>query len=194
MALVPREQASRGRNARHHDFCGRADGLGPGAICAQPQARYVFVALARRIALSFAVFALGGSAKVLLVRESFITGAIGLLFITSALIGRPLMFWLVRGILQSVPAGESGKLARIREELESYADAPWFVRIMTVMTYNFGLFGIVEMVARIALALALPTERFLLIAPIARYAIAAVMIAWLYVYVIPAFRRGVRSS
>lgn len=146
------------------------------------------------IALSLGIFAFGGSPKVLLVRESFITGAIGVLFIASALIGRPLMFELIRGIAQSMPAGETGMLARAREELESYAEAPWFLRIMTTMTYAFGLFGIIEMAARIALALALPTERFLLIAPIARYAIAAVPIAWTYLYVVPAFRRGARSS
>ena len=83
----------------------------------------------------------------------------------------------------------SGKLARAREVLESNADAPWFRRLMTTMTIVFGLVGIAEMGARIALALALPTERFLLVAPVARYAIAGVAIAWIFFFVMPVFRR-----
>lgn len=138
------------------------------------------------IAVSFAIFALGGSPKVLLVRESLVTGAVGLLFLASALIRRPLMFELFRGIAGSMP-GE--KLARARELLESNAGAPWFRRLMTSMTLVFGIFGIVEMAARIALALALPTERFLLIAPVARYAIAGVAMAWIFFFVTPVFRR-----
>jgi hypothetical protein len=138
------------------------------------------------IAVSFAIFALGGSPRVLLVRESLITGAIGLLFLVSAVIGRPLMFELLRGIVGSMP-GE--KPARAREVLESNAHAPWFRRLMTSMTLVFGLFGITEMAARIALALALPTERFLLVAPVARYAIAGVVIAWIFFFAVPVFRR-----
>ena len=141
------------------------------------------------IVLSLAIFALGGSPKVLLVRESLIAGAIGLIFIVSALFGRPLMYELIRALAQSVPAGNAGALARAREELDSYAGAPWFRRLMLKMTMALGLLGVAEMAARIALALTLPTERFLLVAPIARYAIAGVFMAWLFRYVLPAFRR-----
>ena len=140
------------------------------------------------IAVSFAIFALGGSPKILLVRESLFGGALGVVFVVSALIGRPLMFALVRGVLQSTP-GEPTKLARARQELESYAQARWFRRLMTTMTGAFGLLMIVEMAARMALAFALPTERFLLVAPIVRYAIAGVAMAWIFFYVRPYFRR-----
>lgn len=142
------------------------------------------------IALSFAIFAFGGSPKALLVRESFIIGATGVLFVVSALIGRPLMFALLQGIMQSMPAGETGMLSRAREELDSFSDAPWFRSLMTTMTVVFGLFGIAEMAARIALAVALPTERFLLVAPIVRYAVAGVGMAWMFFYARPAFRRN----
>ncbi len=146
------------------------------------------------IALSFAIFAFGGSPKVLLVRESLVIGAIGVVFIVSALAGRPLMFEVIRGIAQSMPAGETGKLAEAREELESFADAPWFRRFMNTMTVGFGIFAIVEMLVRMGLAFALPTERFLLVAPIVRYAIAGVAVAWVYFYIAPAVRRAAASS
>jgi hypothetical protein len=146
------------------------------------------------IAFSFAIFALGGSPKVLLVRESLIVGAIGVVFLVSALIRRPLMFALIRGIVESMPQGENGKLAQARDELKSYAGAPWFGRLMTAMTVAFGLLGITEMAARIALAFTLPTERFLLVAPFVRYGIASVFMAWLFFYVAPAARRGAARS
>jgi hypothetical protein len=146
------------------------------------------------IALSFAIFAFGGSPKVLLVRESLIGGAIGLLFVVSALIGRPLMFELIRGITKSMFGGESSRLAHARERLESYAGASWFRRLLTTWTVAFGLFMVAETAARIALAFALPTERFLLVAPIARYAIAGLAIAWTYFYVMPVFRREAARS
>jgi hypothetical protein len=141
------------------------------------------------IALSFAVFALGGSPKVLLVRESFIIGVIGVVFLGSALVRRPLMIGLIRGIGKSMPAAQTGPLAQAREEIESYAEAPWFRRLMTKMTVAFGLFCIFEMAARITLAMVLPTERFLLIAPIVRYATAGIVMALAFFYVAPAFRR-----
>lgn len=141
------------------------------------------------IVVSFAIIALGGSPKVLLVRESLIIGATGLVFIVSALIGRPLMLAVVRGLGESVPAGDTGMLARAREELETFADTPWFRRLMTSLTVAFGLFAIAEMAARIALALILPTERFLLVAPIVRYTVAGMMMSWMFLYVRPVFRR-----
>lgn len=141
------------------------------------------------IVLSLAIFAFGGSPKVLLVRESLIVGAIGVLFILSAMIGRPLMLEVMRGVTNSMPASDGGKLARAREELETYAEAPFFRRLMTTMTVGFGIFGIAEMAARMALAFTLPTERFLLIAPVVRYAIAGVSLIWVWFYVVPVFRR-----
>lgn len=141
------------------------------------------------IALSFVIFAFGGSPKVLLVRESLIIGATGSVFIGSALIGRPLMFELMRGIGASLPPGETGRLAQTREELEKVADKPFFQRLMSMMTVGFGVLMIVEMAARMALAFALPTERFLLLAPIVRYAIAGLAVAWVWLFVVPAFRR-----
>jgi hypothetical protein len=139
------------------------------------------------IAFSLGVFALGGSPKVLLVRESFVSGAIGVVFLGSALIGRPLMLEVIRAMAKSMPPGEAG--AKMRHELEVYGDAPPFRRLMTTMTIAFGTLGIAEMAARIALALSLPTERFLLIAPIARWAIAGVVMGWVFFFVVPAFRR-----
>ncbi|HTU82879.1 MAG TPA: VC0807 family protein [Candidatus Acidoferrales bacterium] len=136
------------------------------------------------IALSFAIFALGGSPKVLLMRESLIIGVIGVAFVVSALIGRPLMLELVRGIVNngSVPAAA-------RDELETYASLPWFRRLMTTMTVAFGIFGVIEMGARMTLAFVLPTERYFLVAPIVRYGIAGLMMAWVFFYILPAFRR-----
>jgi hypothetical protein len=65
---------------------------------------------------------------------------------------------------------------------------------MITMTIVFGIFGIVETTASMALAFTLSTERFLLVAPIVPYAIAGVMMAWVILYVVATFRREAAPS
>ena len=48
------------------------------------------------IALSIVLLAMGGSARILLVRESLAAGATGLVFLISLLFQRPLIFYLAR--------------------------------------------------------------------------------------------------
>jgi hypothetical protein len=48
------------------------------------------------IALSLIATLLGGSPRLLLIRESFITGIFGLIFLGSLLFPRPLLFQLVK--------------------------------------------------------------------------------------------------
>lgn len=48
------------------------------------------------IALSIVAMALGGSPRVLLMRESLVSGAIGVAFVVSLVLARPLIFYLAR--------------------------------------------------------------------------------------------------
>ena len=103
--------------------------------------------LVRGIGLSLVAIAFGGSPKLLLFRESLITGLIGLVMIGSAVVRRPLMRVLSprRHALFPTPNSDvaavlpNAAFARAREELESYADKPWFLRIMSIMTVVLGL-------------------------------------------------------
>ncbi len=127
------------------------------------------------IALSLAGFALGGSPKLLLMRESLITGLIGLAFIGSALIGKPLMFVLAHASMKRQSAEDSAALAGL-------ADNPLFHRMMTVMTIVWGIGFVAETAARATLVFMLPVGRFLIIGPIVGYGTIALLIGWTFLY------------
>ena len=150
------------------------------------------------IVLSLLVLALGGSPKVLLFRETLITGLGGLVLIGSAMIGRPLMLVLVRYAFTS-QSGLSTVLPssvgeRARAELESYVDKPWFRRVMAATTAVFGLIIVAETVVLGVLVFSLPTEKVLLTRPIVRNAAAGLVLLWTFLYCLPAVRRGARED
>lgn len=149
------------------------------------------------IALSLMAIALGGSPKLLLFRESLITGLIGLVLIGSAIVGRPLMFVMLRAVLNGQSLDSMfprGIAVRARGELESYADRPWFQRVMSVMTIVFGLIAVAETAVLCVLVFSLPTDRVLIARPIVRYVTAGLLILWTFLYAMPAVRRGERED
>jgi hypothetical protein len=139
------------------------------------------------IALSFVALALGGSPKVLLFRQSLLTGAVGLVLIGSAVIRRPLFYALVVAALgpQAEPGADtpSNVWSRARAELESYADKPSFRRSMTTLTVFSGLLLILEAAVRITIAFELPTERALLVGPAVTHAMGGLFILLVLLYV-----------
>ena len=144
------------------------------------------------------MLALGGSPKVLLFRESLITGLGGFVLIGSAMIGRPLMFVIVRYAFASQSGLDTvlpgSVAARARAQLESYGEKRWFRRMMTATTIVFGLILIAETAVLCVLVFSLPTEKVLLARPIVRNAAAGVLFLWTFLYCLPAVRRGERED
>jgi uncharacterized membrane protein (DUF485 family) len=138
------------------------------------------------IGLSLLGFALGGSPKLLLMRESLITGLIGIVFVASALIGRPLMYVLASASLKRQSAEDSA-------EFETFKDDPAFRRMMTVMTIVWGVGFIVETAIRSVLVFSLPVGRFLNIGPIVGYSTIGLLMLWTFLYGRAAEKRGVLS-
>ena len=150
------------------------------------------------IALSLFVLALSGSPKVLLFRETLITGLGGLVLIGSALIGRPLMPVLVRYAFMSQSGLgtvlQSSVAERARAQLELYADKPWFRRVIAATTVVFGLIVVAETVVLGVLVFSLPAEKVFLTRPIVRNAAAGLVLLWTFLYCIPVVRRGARED
>lgn len=136
------------------------------------------------IGLSLLGFALGGSPKLLLMRESLITGIIGVVFIGSAIIRKPLIYVLANASLKRQSAEDSA-------EFETYKDQPGFRRMMGVMTIVWGIGFIAETTIRSVLVFSLPVGRFLIIGPIVGYATIGVLMLWTFLYGRAAEKNGI---
>ena len=123
------------------------------------------------IALSLLAFLGGGSARFLQLRENMVTMLIGLVFLGSAAIGRPLIFMLAR-------AGLARKSPEELAAFEAKRDLPRFRRVMTLMTlvWGFGLVGLAVLAC--VLVYALSIHDYLLVSPFAGYGTMGALALW----------------
>jgi hypothetical protein len=128
------------------------------------------------IVLSLLAFFGGGSARFLQLRENLVTGLIGLVFLVSAAVGRPLIYQLARaGKLREDPV----EAARF----ESLRDNPRFRRNMTIMTlvWGFGLLAQTAVACLLVFSLSIP--RYLIVSPIVGYSIMGGLALWTFWFV-----------
>ena len=123
------------------------------------------------IFLSLAALAFGGNPRLLLVRESLVTGIIGFLFLGSLLLPRPLMFYLARS---TTAKGSAEEMVR----LDSLWLKPRFVWSMYSMTWVWGLGLVLEADLRCWLAFSWPVQLFLAISPFISYGIYFSLMGW----------------
>lgn len=128
------------------------------------------------IGLSLIAYAIGGSPKLLLIRETFITATIGLLFLGSILINKPLIY-------------EFGKALAARQSSEDHAkfvamkDGPMFKDGMKVMTLVWGLGLLAEAGLRITLIMSLPVATYLIVGHVVGYGTFGALMLWNFLYV-----------
>jgi len=135
------------------------------------------------IALSLLAFLGGGGVKFLQLRERLVTMAIGLAFLCSAAIGRPLIYQLAR-------ASTRARSPERAAELEALRDNPRFRRAMTVMTLVWGFGLVAEASVSAALVFALSIQQFLIVSPVIGYCTAGGLAAWTFWYARRGMRRG----
>ena len=123
------------------------------------------------IALSLVAFIGGGSVKFLQLRENLVTGAIGLVFLVSAAIGRPLIYQLAL-------ATAARQSAAAKSELEQHKDNPYFRGSMTLMTlvWGFGLLGATAIACVLVFTLSIRT--YLIVSSFVGYGIMGVLALW----------------
>ncbi|MDP5239535.1 VC0807 family protein [Uliginosibacterium sp. 31-16] len=126
------------------------------------------------IVLSALAMALGGDARLLLVRESLISGLIGLVFLISLLFKRPLVYFLARATVtrQNAENGATG--------FHTWWQNPPAQRAIRGITGVWGLGLTFEATLRIWLAFHWPTERVLAIAPALGYLITGGLGLWTF--------------
>ena len=135
------------------------------------------------IALSLLAMLGGGGARFLQLREKLVTGVIGLAFLGSALIGKPLIYVLARASMRRKSEGEAQQF----EALQSHAG---FRRTMTVMTLVWGLGLLCDVAVSVMLVFALSIRAYLIVNPLIGYGTMGALSLWTFLYGRRARRRG----
>ncbi|HEX6562838.1 MAG TPA: VC0807 family protein [Chthoniobacterales bacterium] len=122
------------------------------------------------IALSLVATLLGGSPRLLLIRESFITGIFGLVFLGSLLFPKPLVFYLAKTTV--------AKQGMKQEVFESNWSIPGFRSTFYLMTMVWGVGLLFEATLKIILAFTMQIGLFLVVSPIISYSIYFGLLGW----------------
>lgn len=126
------------------------------------------------IALSLAALAFGGGPRVLLMRESLASGAIGVTFLVSLLARRPLVFYLARAtVAREMPDG----VERFEQLWHAQRE---FAAAMRMLTIVWGVGMTADAALRTWLAATWPIERFLIVSPILGYSVFGGLLVWTF--------------
>ncbi|PGZ94185.1 VC0807 family protein [Bacillus sp. AFS029533] len=121
------------------------------------------------IVLTLLLVFLGGSEKILLVRESLITASVGIIFLVSLLFKRPLIFYLGMRFIQNNRFAENWSIR-------------YFRFVMRLMTFVWGITLLAEAIVRVIMVYNLSTERYLFFSNYVLYGFIGAAILWNIIY------------
>jgi intracellular septation protein A len=136
----------------------------------------VSVVVVSAILLTVGATFFGGSARLIQMREAMVTGAVGLLFLITLAMKRPMIFYLARAMVAR--ATEGGVEAY--ELVWAQPGVPQVFRVLTVV-WGFGL--LVQTSVMCWLAWIWPIGRFLLVSPFISFGIFGLLMAWSLGYI-----------
>ncbi|MES5266767.1 VC0807 family protein [Priestia megaterium] len=119
------------------------------------------------IVLSIVAAWIGGDERFILLRESYVTGIMGLVFLLSLLTPKPLIYYFAMKFISN----KSVMTKRWEEEV-SFRH---FIRIMAAV-WGIGL--MIEALVKVVIVYEFPISKALVISPIAQYIIIAILIYW----------------
>jgi hypothetical protein len=127
------------------------------------------------IALSLLAYLGGGGVRFLQLREHLVTALVGLIFLGSLAIGRPLIYHLARARVRRVSAAEW-------QALEAIQGSDVFRRTMTLLTLAWGFGLVAESALACVLVFALTIPQFLIVNPILGTGFVLTLTAWTFWY------------
>ena len=128
------------------------------------------------IVFSLLAFLGGGGAKFLQLRENLVTGLIGMVFLISAAMRRPLIFYLARASMRRNAGPQL-------ERFESLQERPEFKRTMMTMTLVWGFVLVGRTLISAVLVFVLTIPQYLVVHPIVGYATMGGVTLWTVLYV-----------
>lgn len=126
---------------------------------------------------------LGGDPKILLIRESFLTCALGIACFVSLLLPKPLMFYFGRQMM-------AGRDPVKRAQFDAQYQHPYARFVHRLITIVWGVAYVGEFILRVVLVYTLPTAVVLLVSPFLIGGITVATILWTIGYVRYATKRG----
>lgn len=128
------------------------------------------------LALAF----VGGDPRFLLLKDSFVTGGVGLIFVVTSLLGRPLTF----AAMQSFSPGQAESLA------QRYRDDARVRHRYRLTSWVWGIGLLIEAALRVPLVFLLPIDVMVAVSQAMMIAAFALLIAWSSWYARRAAARG----
>ncbi len=135
------------------------------------------------ISISIIAVLIGGDPRLLLIRESFLTAALGVACFVSFLLPRPLMFYFGRYF----STGDDPAKVANYNAMWQY---PYFRQVMRVITLVWGVAYVGEFTLRVVMVYRLSINQVLAISPIVFNAITIGVILWTFAYSRYARQRG----
>jgi hypothetical protein len=123
------------------------------------------------LVLTSALVLLGGSPRLILIRESLLGGAFGIAMLASMLFPRPLLYYLVGHFV----AGNDPVKRQKFDAKWASKDFRVFIQLMTLV---IGVGTLVEAMVRTYLVFHLTTVAFLKVSPFVHYGIVAAIVLW----------------
>jgi hypothetical protein len=128
------------------------------------------------IGVNIVAVLIGGDPRILLIRESFLTGALGVACFVSLLFPRPLMFYFGRYFA-------TGNNPAKREQYNGLWHYPSFRSVNRIITIVWGVAYVGEFISRAIMAYTLPIPVVLAVSPFLLGGITIVTVAWTIAYV-----------
>jgi len=131
----------------------------------------ISVIVVASILFTLAATAMGGSARLIQIRDALVTGAVGLFFLFSLLLKRPMIFYLARATM----ARNTAEGANDFEQVWCKTGVPKLLKTLTAV-WGAGLVG--QTAVMCWLAYIWPIGRYLLVGPVIGYGIFALLMVW----------------
>lgn len=139
------------------------------------------------IALSILAFFGGGGVRMLQLREKLVTGILGLVFLASALLGRPLIYQLAR-------ANVARKSPDQIQTFDSLKENARFRHAMMVMTVVWGVVLILDTIMASILVFIVSIKTYLIVSPIESFGVIGALSVWTAWYARLMKRRGRQAA
>lgn len=123
------------------------------------------------IALSLLAMIGSGSARFLQLRENLVTALIGLMFLGSVVVRRPLIYYLARAGIERSSPDQAAAFEALRHQ-------PHFHRAMTVMTLTWGVGLLLSTAAACVLVFSISIHDYLIVQPVVGYGTMGLLLLW----------------